>query len=99
VEFSHIGDKLDFPAEDFVILSMETSHRPDMARKILLEDKISWPSLDDDEQIASKLFGVTGVPTNIFIDREGRMVFRSNGFAPGDERNIVEMVQALLDRP
>jgi len=99
VEFSRVKDLLNFPEEDFAVLSMETTHRPDFARKILIENGIDWPSLDDDQQIASKLFGVDGVPTNIFIDREGRMVFRSVGFSPGDERNFVEMIQALIDRP
>ncbi len=99
MEFSHINEKLKFSENDFAILSVETTNRPDFARKILMEDQISWPSLDDDEQIASKLFGVTAVPANIFIDREGRMVFRTLGFAPGDGDNILDMIQALIDRP
>ncbi len=98
MEFSHIKDKLDFPESNFAVLSVETTHRPEYARKILIEDQIGWPSLDDDQEIASKLFGVTAVPTNIFIDRDGRMVFRTVGFAPGDERNVVEMIEALIER-
>jgi len=69
-----------------------------MARKILIEDGVWWPSLDDDQEIASKLFNVTGVPMNLFIDRQGRTIFRSTGFSPGDERNYVEMIQALMER-
>lgn len=99
MEFSQIKDRLDFPESDFAILSMETSHRPELARKVLMEIGISWPVLDDDAEIASKLFGVSGVPTNIFIDREGRMVFRSQGFSPGDEDEIVEMIEALIELP
>jgi len=98
VEFSRIKDLLDFPSSDFTVLSVETTHRPDMARKVLLEDGIEWPSLNDDQEIASKLYGVKGVPTNIFIDRAGRMVFRTTGFSPGDETNFVEMVEALMGR-
>lgn len=98
MEFSHIKDVLDFPAGEFAALSVETSHRPELARKILMENPIGWPSLDDDQGIAFKLYGVEGLPTNIFIDREGRMIFRTTGFEPGEERNMAEMIEALIER-
>lgn len=40
-----------------------------------------------------KRFGIQGIPTQIFFDKEGREVYRHNGFM--DEKNIVAMLKKI----
>lgn len=50
----------------------------------------------DDQEVASKLYEVRAVPTNVMIDRSGRIFFRSLGFAPGKEKALAAEIEYLL---
>jgi hypothetical protein len=52
----------------------------------------------DDADVSEKLFGVTATPTNLLIDRGGKIFFTNIGFAPGGEKNLAAQVEYLLQR-
>ncbi len=80
------------------MLSVEVSNRPQLAREFVAHVGATFPILNDDQDLASKVYGVTGTPTNIMIDAKGRIFFRSMGFAPGYEKKHAAAVEYLLDR-
>lgn len=84
--------------EDFQLLAVETSNRPEMARAFAEEAGATWPILVDDSRMSGEKFGIRAVPTNLFIDREGRIVFSVIGFREGDEADYEAMIRALLAR-
>ena len=83
----------------FALIGIETSNRPEMSREYVKSIGAEiWPHLMDDQDVAGQRFGVQGVPTNLFIDHQGRILFRTVGFREGDQVAIEEMVRALLGR-
>ncbi|MBM3286241.1 MAG: TlpA family protein disulfide reductase [Candidatus Eisenbacteria bacterium] len=85
--------------EDFVILSVETTNRPALAEKFVAEHAATFPVLVDDQRQMRSLFGLKGVPTNLLIDRQGKIVFRHLGFAPGNEKMFEAEIDFLLAKP
>jgi len=51
--------------------------------------------LDPNQQIA-KMFNAVLLPTMILIDKEGEIVWRHQGFIPGDEVEIEAKIKSLL---
>jgi hypothetical protein len=88
----------DFSPSDFVLLGVETTHRAELARAYVESIGASWPILMDDQEAVGKLYEVPGVPTNVFVDPSGRILFRSVGFREGDERIIAETIASMVER-
>jgi hypothetical protein len=44
------------------------------------------------------VLGVTATPTNLMIDDQGRIFFRTLGFEPGHEKNYAAGIEYLLAR-
>ncbi|MCP4550003.1 MAG: TlpA family protein disulfide reductase [bacterium] len=101
MEFPHLAalsKKIENP--DFAMLSVNTRlNQADLARQMVQEHGADWPILLDTKEVTYGLYGVSGVPTTLFIDRDGRTIFKTLGFAEGDEENLEIMVEALLNRP
>jgi thiol:disulfide interchange protein len=56
---------------------------------------ISYPALLDEEAKIAKRYGVTGLPTTYFIDREGRIAAKQIGemTATAFEQRVTELAQ------
>jgi hypothetical protein len=67
-----------------------------MAKEFTDKVGATFPIVLDDAGVSKKLFGVTSVPTNLFIDRKGRIFFTSIGYSPGHEKALAAMVEYLL---
>jgi hypothetical protein len=99
VEFPHLRElNHEMKEEDFVLVSVETTNRPELARAFLEQYGADWTVLIDAERQAGELYELKGVPTNFFIDRQGRIMFSTLGFREGDEAGMREMIHALLAR-
>ncbi len=80
---------------DFTILSIETTNRPELAKKFVAEVGATFPIVLDDTKQARGLFSLKGVPTNLVIDRQGNIIFRHLGFAPGEEKVLEAEIEYL----
>lgn len=77
---------------------MEVSNRPELARKFVDEVGATFPIVNDDRNLARQLYKVTGTPTNLLVDHEGRIFFRTLGYAPGHEKIYTAQIDYLLER-
>ena len=50
----------------------------------------------DPEQEAYRLYGVAVLPTTVLVDRDGKVVYRKEGFEPGDEKALEKRLSELL---
>ena len=50
----------------------------------------------DDQKLSRSLFGVQYTPTTLMIDRTGRIMFTSIGYAPGKEKAFAAQIEYLL---
>jgi peroxiredoxin len=79
----------------FTVFSVETTNRPQLAKEFTDKVGATFPIVLDDAKVSDK-FGVTGTPTNLLIDRKGRIYFTSIGYSPGHEKALAAMVEYLL---
>ena len=77
---------------------MEVSNRPALAQEFVAGVGATFPIVNDDQNVAKATYNVTGTPTNLMIDRNGRVFFRSLGYGPGYEARYRAEIEYLLTR-
>jgi thiol-disulfide isomerase/thioredoxin len=55
-------------------------------------------ALDPNQQLSRTLSAIL-IPTTILVNRDGEIVWRHQGYLPGDEREIESQIQKLLSEP
>jgi thioredoxin-related protein len=50
----------------------------------------------DDQKLSRSLYGVKATPTNVFIDRQGKIIFTVVGYGPGMEKGLAADIDVLL---
>lgn len=80
------------------MISIEVTNRPELAREFIAKVGATFATVNDDQELSRKLFGVNATPTNLMIDDEGRIFFRTYGFSPGHEKSYAAMIEYLLAR-
>lgn len=97
MEYPHLQEIFkQHGGNDFTILSIETTNRPELARKFVEQVGATFPIVLDDQKTAGTTFQLQGVPTNLLIDRDGNVIFRHLGFAPGHEKILEAEVKLLM---
>ena len=57
---------------------------------------VSFPVLFDQKNTVSRSFDVSGMPSTVVLDRDGRVRYHHAGYVPGDETRYSEVVRELL---
>ena len=57
---------------------------------------VSFPILFDTQNAVAERFGVMGMPSSVFVDREGRVRHVHRGYKPGDEAQYADLIRALV---
>lgn len=55
----------------------------DVLRQHLLENQLQTPVINDDKGSLSSRYGVQGVPTLFFLNRQGEIAYAVSGYSPG----------------
>jgi len=79
-----------------VILSIDTANKPDLDTGFTQKLGVTFPIILDDKNVSRGVYKILGTPTNLLIDREGKIVFRHLGFAPGGEKVLDAEVEAMV---
>ena len=66
------------------------------AEEWLQHTPVTFPVLFDTQSVVSKLYGVPGMPTTVFIDRRGNVRMLHQGYNPGDENQYLDEIRALV---
>lgn len=81
---------------NILILALDTwerekteAEKEKKVKDFIAENKYTFKVLFDTDDIVTK-YGVTGIPTKFVIDKEGKMQFKSVGFA-GEQKMIAEL--------
>lgn len=61
--------------------------------------RMTFPNLPDQNRVLGNLYNVRNYPTTVLISRDGRIAHYAQGYKPGDEKKLEEMITALLRRP
>jgi peroxiredoxin len=82
------------------VIAIESERDTERALEFIAENDLSYHLLEDsegdDNVVASKL-EIYGFPTSYLVDREGRILYSHIGFEEGDEVQMEEEIQRLLE--
>ena len=98
MEFPHL-QKLHEKYQDqgLKILLVQVAQSKEDGKKFLSSKNYTMQSLYADSKWAQNNYGVIAAPSNFFIDRTGRIIFKSTGYTPGKEKEIEAQVLELLE--
>ena len=82
--------------EDFEILAVSLDDRKEVIRSFAVQYDLHFPILWDQDQKVSRLYGVTGVPFSVLIDRRGQIVFTIFGAREWDSNLWIESIENVL---
>jgi peroxiredoxin len=57
---------------------------------------VSFPILYDTDSKVSKLYGVSGMPSTVIVDRKGTVRMIHHGYKPGDEEEYLSSIRSLM---
>jgi thiol-disulfide isomerase/thioredoxin len=96
----------EFPALDqiyakyrpmgFTLVAINVESDKANAERFLGATPVSFPILFDPENKVSGSYGVSGMPTTVLIDRQGRVRWQHRAYKPGDEAKYIEQIRAAL---
>ena len=98
MELPHIQKIHDkYKDKGLTVLLIQSAQTMEEGKNFLEGNKYTMISLFTDAGWAEENYGVTSCPTNFFIDRQGRILFKSTGYTPGDEEKIESQIRELLE--
>jgi peroxiredoxin len=84
-----------YQAAGFTLLGVNVEPDASDARKFLKATPVSFPILFDPTSAVSMLYQVSGMPSTVIVDREGKVRYIHHGYKPGDEGEYLDQVRAL----
>ena len=71
---------------------------PDSAAAVdwLKDVPVGFPILFDKDSAVAGRFGVEGMPSTVFVDRNGQVRYVHRGYKPGDEAKYADMIRSLV---
>jgi peroxiredoxin len=79
----------------FTLLGVNVEPSAHDAAGFLKGTPVSFPILFDPHSQVSKLYQVTGMPSTIIVDRDGKVRYVHHGYKPGDEGEYLNQIRAL----
>jgi peroxiredoxin len=80
----------------FTLLGVNVEPDRGAAQAWLKDVSVSFPILFDQKNAVAAEFGVQGMPSSVFIDREGKVRYVHQGYRSGDEAKYADMIRSLV---
>jgi peroxiredoxin len=85
-----------YSALGFTVLGVNVEEDSSKAKTLLKDIPVSFPILFDTQNIVSKQYNVSAMPSTVMIDRDGNMRYLHKGYKPGDEAQYKKWVKQLV---
>ena len=83
-----------YEGRGLVVLGVNIDDPPALAKEYARKKGLSYPILTDDADLASKLYGVTKLPSLVVIDRNGNVTSFTTGLV--DESTLDDAIAAAM---
>lgn len=81
----------------FTLAGVNVEPDPRQAEQWLAKTvSVSFPVAYDAESKVSRLYGIAGMPSSVFVDRRGRLRHLHAGYKPGDENVYLDYLRTLI---
>ena len=93
-EMPHLQSRVweRFAGPDFVMVSIAREETTEIVAPFIKKYETTWPFLTDPDRQAYARYAEAYIPRNHLIDRQGRIIFQSQGF---EEPEFLEMIEAI----
>jgi len=82
--------------DDFVMVSVAREETAQEVGPFLTKYAVTWPFLLDTDRTAYANYAEAFIPRNHVIDRQGRIIFQSNGFEMPEFREMIAIIEGEL---
>ncbi len=84
-----------------VFIGIATQDQEREAQGFLAKHGITYPAVFDADGVAMRAYRITGIPTSVFIDADGRIAFRHAGIFVGEEgrARLLAAIEATRGAP
>jgi peroxiredoxin len=80
----------------FTMLGINVEPDSKAANEWLRQTPVTFPILYDTDSKVSKLYGVSGMPSTVILDRKGTVRMIHRGYKPGDEQDYLSSIRTLM---
>ncbi len=87
-----------FKDRGVTFISIDSGRRAKAAEGFVDTQKVVHTVLNDATGSVFDSYRVTGIPTTVIIDAQGRVMFRHVGYSPGDEERLAREIESLLPK-
>ena len=84
-----------YQAAGFTLIGVNVEPNAADAQKFLKATPVSFPILFDPTSAVSMLYQVSGMPSTVIVDRNGKIRYVHHGYKPGDEGEYLNQIRAL----
>ncbi|MBD3286845.1 redoxin domain-containing protein [candidate division WOR-3 bacterium] len=84
-----------YKSQGFAALGIGLDKESNLER-YLSKTPIAYTVLVDEKGVSGGLYGISGIPRTILIDKKGRIAYDHTGYRPGMENQIEQEVTSLL---
>jgi peroxiredoxin len=98
VEIPHFVEFYNkYKEKGFIILGLSLDTDLKRLKNFMKEKNIEYPVLVKARKV-SAMYAVRGIPTTYLIDKDGSIVDKSVGYAPGAEKRIEKLILKLIEK-
>ena len=80
----------------FTLIGINVEPDSNAANDWLKQTPVTFPILYDTDSKVSKLYGVSGMPSTVILDRKGTVRMIHRGYKPGDEQDYLSSISSLM---
>jgi peroxiredoxin len=80
----------------FTLIGINVEPDSKAANDWLRQTPVTFPILYDTDSKVSKLYGVSGMPSTVIVDRKGTVRMIHRGYKAGDEQDYLNSIRTLM---
>ncbi len=94
--YDHMRRSID--SREFEIIAINLDENTDNGLAFLKTHPVAYPVLADPEGRIGISYGIRTLPRSFLLDRKGRIVATYRSYKPGDEIELRQQIEALLEQ-
>lgn len=85
-----------YKSAGFTLLGVNVEPKSADAEGFLKSTPVSFPILFDPDSKVSRLYDVSGMPSTVILDRNGKVRYIHHGYKPGEESEYLDQIRTLV---
>ena len=87
-----------FQDEEFAMVSVAREENAEVVGPFVQKYAVTWPFALDVDRVAFAEYATAFIPRNTVVDRQGKIIFQSNGFEKPEFAEMIEVIKKELSQ-